>query len=139
MAVKADYDLIWHIDRATFRFDEPDAYANWKKDRKVFFSFDPTFSDDQGSAVFADADDAASYFEITEDKGDLLIELTGDGPVVTAWVKVKADLVTDLDEDALSIWSSEQGGWGSAVIDLGRYEAEFHWDDGGEWRLPAAS
>jgi hypothetical protein len=137
MALHADCDLIWHIKGARFRFDDPVAYGAWTDEKKVYFSFNPTFSDDKGAAVFWDAKTAAGYFEITEDRGTLSIALGEDGPVITAWVKVRAELVEGVDGDALSAWSSEQGGWATAIIDLGQYEAELHWDDGGDWRLPS--
>jgi hypothetical protein len=135
MTLKADSDLIWHIDRARFRFEGPEAYAAWKKNPKVYFSFDPTVSDDRGAGVFADAAEVTGYFEITQERGTVVINLEDEGPVISAWVKIRAEIIPDLDEEALATWSSERGGWACATIDLGEHEAELHWDDGGEWRL----
>lgn len=125
--------VVWHIDRAKFSFDNVDEYEAWKKDKKVFFEFSPSQSDDFGEAVFADASE--DDFEVTSSRGEVSITLEDDGPVVSAWVKVVADLVDDLDEETLSEWSNERGGWASCSIHLGPYDASMSSDDGGEWRL----
>ena len=136
MAASSDCDLIWHIDRAKFNFEDPSDYEEWKKNKSVFFELTPSAADDFGEAVFADADSAEDDFEITKENGTLSISLEDDGPLISAWVKVSAELVDDVDEDTLSDWSSDEGGWASCSIYLGDFDAQIVGDDGGEWRLP---
>lgn len=131
--------LVWHIDRAKFSFDDADEYEEWKKEKKVFFEFSPSQSDDFGEAVFADASECEDDFEVTADRGKVPITLEEDGPVVSAWVKVSADLAEDRDEETLSEWSSDQGGWASCSIHLGPYDASILEDDGGDWRFAEES
>jgi transposase-like protein len=128
-------ELVWHIDRAKFSFDDPDEYEEWKKDKKVFFEFSPSQSDDFGEAVFSDPSECEDDFEVTADRGKVSITLEEDGPVVSAWVKVSAELVDDLDDEALSEWSADEGGWASCSIYLGPYDASISEDDGGDWRF----
>lgn len=139
MSEEQSLGLVWHIDRAKFSFDDADEYEEWKKEKKVFFEFSPSQSDDFGEAVFADPSECEDDFEVTADRGKVSITLEEDGPVVSAWVKVSAELVEDLDEDALSEWSSDQGGWASCSIYLGPYDATISEDDGGDWRFAEES
>jgi hypothetical protein len=126
---------VWHIDRARFVFEDVAEYAAWARDKKVFFRCCPTASDDEGASVFADAAQAEGDFEIAAERGNLLIKLEERGPVISAWVEVAADLVPDLTEDTLSVWSSEMGGWITSIIHLGEAYPTTDSDDGGEWRL----
>jgi transposase-like protein len=139
MSEELSAGLVWHIDRAKFSFDDADEYEEWKKEKKVFFEFSPSQSDDSGEAVFADASECEDDFEVTGDRGKVSITLEDDGPVVSAWVKVSADLAEDLDEETLSEWSSDQGGWASCSIHLGPYDASISEDDGGDWRFAEES
>jgi transposase-like protein len=129
---------IWHIDRAKFVFSDPAEYKKWKKDKKVFFEFSPSNSDDGGEAVFADAETAEDDFEVTEDRGLVKISLEKDGPVISAWVGVLAETVDDLDQDTLTDWSNDQSGWACSTIHLGEFEASIVEDDGGDWRMVEA-
>ena len=129
-------NLIWHIDRAKFSFDDPAEYDEWKKTKSVFFELSPSAADDMGEAVFVDASETEGDFEITPNVGKVSITLEDDGPVITAWVKVSAELVENLDQETLSEWSSEEGGWASCSIYLGEFDASIVEDDGGDWRLP---
>jgi hypothetical protein len=129
---------IWHIDRAKFVFSDPAEYRQWKKEKKVFFEFSPSGADDGGEAVFADADAATDDFEVTEDRGLVKITLEKDGPVISAWVGVLAETVEDLDQETLTDWSNDQGGWSCSSIYLGDFEASIVEDDGGDWRLVEA-
>jgi transposase-like protein len=138
MSEEQSPSLVWHIDRAKFSFDDADEYEEWKEEKKVFFEFSPSQSDDLGESVFADAAECDDDFEVTADRGKVSITLEEDGPVVSAWVKVGADLAEDLDEETLSEWSSDQGGWASCSIHLGPYDASISEDDG-DWRLPGES
>jgi hypothetical protein len=135
MTTDARRSLVWHIDRAQFVFAEARQYAAWARDKKVFFRFCPLASDDEGASVFADAAKAEDDFEISDERGSLLIRLGERGPTISAWIEVKADLVADLSEETLSIWSSEKGGWITSIIHLGEDYASTDSDDGGEWRL----
>lgn len=135
MTTDVHHSLVWHIDRARFVFQDAADYAAWTQDKKVFFRFCPTASDDKGASVFADPANAEDDFEITPDRGNLLIRLEEQGPVISAWVEVTANLVPDLTEDALSIWSSEMGGWITSIIHLGDEHPTTDSDGGGEWRL----
>lgn len=137
MSNKDNCDLIWHIDRAKFVFDNPEDYDEWKKTKSVFFELSPSASDDMGETVFVDASEVEVSYEITGDLGKVSITLEDDGPIISAWVKVSAELVEDLDEETLMEWSSEQGGWASCTIYLGEYDASIIEDDGGDWRLPS--
>jgi transposase-like protein len=128
--------LIWHIDRAKFSFSDPSEYKEWKKEKKVFFEFSPTGADDGGEAVFVDPDSAEGDFEVTEGRGTIKVKLEKDGPVITAWVGVDAETVDGLDEDTLSEWANDQGGWASCSIHLGDFDASIEEDDGGDWRFP---
>lgn len=130
--------LIWHIDRARFTFSEPDEYKEWQKEKKVFFDFSPASSDDGGETVFLEPNSAEEDFEITEDRGLVKITLEKDGPLITAWVGVTAELTEGLDEETLNDWAYEQGGWASCSIHLGDFEATIEEDDGGDWRFPHA-
>ena len=130
------FNLIWHIDRAKFNFEDSSDYEEWKKTKSVFFEFSPSASDDMGEAIFVDANDVEDDFEVTNENGTLSISLEEDGPLISAWVKVSAELVDDLDEEALSDWSADEGGWASCSIYLGDFDAQIVEDDGGEWRLP---
>lgn len=126
---------IWHIDRAKFVFSDPSEYKQWKKEKKVFFEFSPTNSDDGGEAVFVDADAAEDDFEVTEDRGLVKITLEKDGPVISAWVGVLAETVDDLDQETLTDWANDQSGWACCTIHLGDFDASIDEDDGGDWRL----
>lgn len=126
---------IWHIDRAKFVFSDPAEYKQWKKEKKVFFEFSPSNSDDGGEAVFADAETAEDDFEVTEDRGLVKIKLEKDGPVITAWVGVLAETVEELDQEMLTDWANDQGGWACSTIHLGEFEASIVEDDGGDWRM----
>lgn len=137
MTDESGCDLIWHIDRAKFSFDDPADYEEWKKTKAVFFELSPSAADDMGETVFADAFEVEGGFEITPDLGKVSISLEDDGPLISAWVKVSAELVEDLDEDTLSEWSSEEGGWASCSIYLGEFDAHITEDDGGDWRFPS--
>jgi transposase-like protein len=128
--------LIWHIDRAKFSFSDPSEYKEWKKEKKVFFEFSPSGADDGGETVFVDPDSAEDDFEVTDDRGTIKVKLEKDGPVITAWVSVDAEIVDGLDEDTLSDWANEQGGWASCSIHLGDFDASIEEDDGGDWRFP---
>lgn len=130
-----DFNLVWHIDRAKFVFDDPNEYEEWKETQKVFFELSPSQADDFGDAVFADPGEAEDDFEVTPNLGTISITLEDDGPLVSAWVKVKADLVEDVDAESLSDWSNDEGGWASCSIYLGPYDASIVEDDGGDWRL----
>lgn len=127
--------LIWHIDRAKFSFSDPSEYKEWKKEKKVFFEFSPTGADDGGEAVFVDPDSAEDDFEVNESRGTIKVNLEKDGPVITAWVGVDAETVDGLDEDTLSDWANDQGGWASCSIHLGDFDASIEEDDGGDWRF----
>jgi hypothetical protein len=126
---------IWHIDRAKFVFSDPAEYKKWKKEKKVFFEFSPTGSDDGGEAVFADPEASDDDFEVTEDRGLVKVKLEKDGPVITAWVGVLAETVEELDQEMLTDWANDQGGWACSTIHLGEFEASIVEDDGGDWRL----
>ena len=126
---------IWHIDRAKFVFSDPSEYKQWKKEKKVFFEFSPTNSDDGGEAVFVDADAAEDDFEVTEDRGLVKITLEKDGPVISAWVGVLAETVDDLDQETLTDWANDQSGWACCTIHLGDFDASIDEDDGGDWRM----
>jgi hypothetical protein len=126
---------IWHIDRAKFVFSDPAEYKQWKKEKKVFFEFSPMGADDSGEAVFAEAETAEDDFEVTEDRGLVKITLEKDGPVISAWVGVLAETVGDLDQETLTDWSNDQGGWSCSSIYLGDFDVSIVEDDGGDWRL----
>ena len=128
-------NLIWHIDRAQFKFDKSNDYETWKESKKVFFEFSPTQADDFGDELFINPSNQGAYFEITEDNGKLIISLEKTGPVITAWVQVKTQVNDEFDEDHLLEWADELGGWASSTIDLGGFEASIIGDDGGDWRL----
>ncbi len=128
--------LIWHIDRAKFTFSDPSEYKEWKKEKKVFFEFSPSSADDGGEAVFVDPESSEDDFEIDEHRGTVKVKLEKDGPVITAWVAVSAEIVDGLDEEALNEWSNDQGGWSSCSIHLGDFDASIEEDDGGDWRFP---
>ena len=134
MSEEQSLGLVWHIDRAKFSFDDADEYEEWKKEKKVFFEFSPSQSDDFGEAVFADPSECEDDFEVTADRGTVSITLEEEGPVVYPWLKVSAELVEDLDEDTLSDWNSDQGGWAGCSIYLDPYDATTSEDDGGDWR-----
>lgn len=127
--------LIWHIDRAKFVFSDPSEYKDWKKEKRVFFELSPTGADDSGEAVFSDPEAACDDFEVTESRGLVKIKLEKDGPLITAWVGVSAEIVEGVDADALSEWANDQGGWASCSIHLGEFDASIEEDDGGDWRL----
>lgn len=135
MNLSAAQTLIWHIDRAVFVFDDPAAYATWKEDPHVFFAIRPTLSDDGGVSIFVDPNSVDGGFEITDATGVLKINLEENGPVISAWVLVTAELVEDFDEAALNAWSSENGGWASSTLHLGPHDATLTEDDGGDWRV----
>jgi len=126
--------IIWHIDRAKFSFDDNSEYEQWKSEKKVFFEFTPSQADDGGDAIFPDAGEIETWFEVTEKNGMLKIFLEEDGPVISAWIMIEAELNDDVDEDTLSDWAAEEGGWASCTIYL-EYDANITEDDGGEWRL----
>lgn len=128
-------DLIWHIDSAQFEFNTPDDYEVWKESKKVFFEFSPAEADDFGEDLFIDPENQGTHFEITEDNGNLKIDLGEKGPIITAWVQVSAKVNDEFDEDHLLEWAAEFGGWASSTIDLGEFEASITEDDGGDWRL----
>ena len=127
--------LLWHIDRAAFRFENPDDYDTWKIEKKVFFEFSPSHSDDAGDELFESPEKQETHFEVTEENGEVSITLEDEGPVITAWVLVEAAITENFNEEFLEEWSSDMGGWASSTIDLGEYEAVIVEDDGGDWRI----
>ena len=76
--------IIWHIDRAKFSFDDNSEYEQWKSEKKVFFEFTPSQADDGGDAIFPDAGEIETWFEVTEKNGMLKIFLEEEvGVIVT--------------------------------------------------------
>ena len=67
--------LLWHIDRAAFRFENPDDYDTWKTEKKVFFEFSPSQSDDAGNELFANPEKQETHFEVTEENGEVSISI----------------------------------------------------------------
>jgi hypothetical protein len=128
-------NLVWHIDRAKFQFDNQEKYEEWKGHKKVFFEFSPGNADDSGEDLFADPNGQEAHFEVTKDKGDISVSIEDEGPVISAWVHVQARVNEEFEEDRLFEWSGDMGGWASSTIDLGEYEATILEDDGGDWRL----
>jgi hypothetical protein len=130
-----EHNLVWHVSRAKFVFEDKAEYERWKGEKKVFFEMTPETSDDGGEAVFASPEASEQDFEVTDERGMISVSFGENGPVISAWVNVSADLVDDLDGDALSDWSSDQGGWHCATIHLGAFDAIISKGDGGDWRL----
>ena len=127
--------LVWHIDRARFEFSDPSEIEEWQKTKQVNFEFSPSESDDGGESVFVDPANSGDYFSVTPDKGELKIEIEESAVVISAWVKVEAEVVDDLDEDILGEWEAEYAGHACATIDLGDADAYITEDDGGDWRI----
>ena len=132
-------ELIWHIDRAQFAFEDPDEYEEWKRNKKIFFEFSPGQADDFGEDLFDDSEGQSTHFEITDHNGKVSVDLAENGPVITVWVNVSVTVNDDFDEERLIEWSDEMGGWASSTIDLGEYEAVITQDDGGDWRVGATA
>jgi len=53
--------LVWHIDRAKFEFENVTDIDEWKNNPKVFFEFFPSSADEPGDDLFEAA--------VTEDDG----------------------------------------------------------------------
>lgn len=127
--------LIWHIDRAHFHFEEPQEYTKWKENKVVRFEFSPSQADDPGESLFEDAFDIEIDQEVKEPESTVNIMDDENGPVISAWVTVEVETTDEFSEDGLSEWANEEGGWASASIYLGEYDAQITEDDGGDWRV----
>ncbi|KEO93260.1 hypothetical protein EH32_11080 [Erythrobacter litoralis] len=127
--------LTWSIRAAKFHFDSAEDYQDWKRDKRVFFLFRPSQSDDRGETVFADPENSFDDFEISAGDGDLLIYLEDSGPVITARVTIKVALRPGVDDEAIASWALEKGGWFGSTISLGLYDVSLTEDQGGDWEL----
>lgn len=127
--------LVWHIDRARFEFSDPSSLKEWLKTKEVNFELSPQESDNGGESIFVDPAESGAYFPVTPDKGELKIEIEESAVVISAWVKVEAEVVDEFDEDILGEWEAEYAGHSCATIDLGDADAYISEDDGGDWRI----
>lgn len=124
-------NLVWHIHRAKFVFDDTNEYEAWKKTKTVRFEMDPTMSDDGGDEILADPENSAIDIEVTDDVGKVSVSLEEDGPAITAWVKWSPSLADGVSEDEVIEWGDDMGGWAAGSIYLGEYDATITEDDGG--------
>lgn len=128
--------LIWHIDRAKFEFSDPSEIDAWEKNPVVNFEFSPTQSDDGGCSVFSDPETSTNYFALDSNNSEYTFAREDDSLVISAWVRVNAEVADDFSEDLLNEWANENGGWASCSIDLGDdVDAFISEDDGGDWRV----
>jgi hypothetical protein len=127
--------LEWSIERLRFRFDNIDDYEDWKKERRVFFHFSPSSSDDRGESLFVDPEKSSDDFEISPENGEVKIDLEEAGPVITVRVFVEVALRPGVDDEAIASWAREKGGWFGSTIHLGLYDVQTTHDEGGDWEL----
>ena len=127
--------LVWHIDRAKFKFEEAEDYEGWKANPEVFFEFSPSSADDAGSHLFADAYDIEVYEKVLEPASKVAVTFEEEGPIISAWVAVEITTTDDFDEEAFEEWASDNGGWYAGSISLGDFDAHIIEDDGGDWRV----
>lgn len=128
-------NIQWEMAGAKFRFADHDAYAEWSRDRHVWFYFDPKYTDDGGESIFSEPRLADLYFPITDKNGSLEIDFEEDGPVISARVSFYVPLVSAVDQEALEKWVLENGGWSSATIDIDNDDVLMLHECGTDWRL----
>lgn len=129
-------ELVWHIDRAVFEFDSAESLAKWVDEgKKVLFEFEPAGADDQGTTMFRDPQAAAQSFLLNKANSTVRVKVEGRTAMVTAWVKVSADLCRGVDEEAFDAWVHNDGGWASATISLTASDAHLMEDAGCEFRF----
>lgn len=75
------------------------------------------------------------YQKIEGDDSVVKVAFQYDKVIVSAWVVVDVATTEEFDEKDFAEWAYEYGGWFSATISLGDYEATITEDDGGEWRI----
>jgi hypothetical protein len=135
MIQSEDRLLVWSIKSAKLHFESAEQYKAWKRNKRVFFQFRPSASDDLGKTLFADPENSFKDFEISTRDGDLQIHLEDSGPVITARVTVKVALKPGVDDEAIATWALEKGGWFGSTIHLGLYDVSVTEDQGGDWEL----
>lgn len=127
--------LIWHIDRAKFVFDNEDDFKKWQEDPEIFFEFSPTSADEPGEELFEDVYDIEIYRKVDDEESKVSFTVEADGVVVSAWIAINIETTEDFDEEGFSEWAEDFGGWYSASISLGDFEASIIEDDGGDFRI----
>jgi hypothetical protein len=127
--------LIWHIDRAKFVFDNQDDFTKWQENPEIFFEFSPTSADEPGEDLFEDVYDIEIYRKVDDEESKTSFTVEADGVVVSAWIAIHIETTEDFDEESFSEWAEDFGGWYSASISLGDFEASIIEDDGGDFRI----
>ena len=127
--------LVWHIDRAKFEFENVSDIEEWKSNPDVFFEFSPSSADEPGDDLFVDVYDIEIYQKIEGNNSKVNFKVEDDRVIVSAWVTVDVETTEDFNEESFSEWADELGGWYSASISLGDFDATITEDDGGEWRI----
>mgnify|MGYP000285966248 CR=1 FL=1 len=127
--------LIWHIDRAKFVFDNEDDFKKWQEDPEIFFEFSPTSADEPGEELFEDVYDIEIYRKVDDEESKVSFTVEADGVLVSAWIAINIETTEDFDEESFSEWAEDFGGWYSASISLGDFEASIIEDDGGDFRI----
>lgn len=127
--------LIWHIDRAEFKFENTEKITQWKKNPEFFFEFTPSTADVPGENLFQDVYDVDIYQKIEGKNSIVKVAFQNEKIIVSAWVVVDVATTEEFNEKDFAEWAYEYGGWFSATISLGDYEATIIGDDGGEWRI----
>ena len=127
--------LIWHIDRAKFVFDNQDDFTKWQENPEIFFEFSPTSADEPGEDLFEDVYDIEIYRKVDDEESKTSFTVEADGVVVSAWIAIHIETTEDFDEERFSEWAEDFGGWYSASISLGDFEASIIEDDGGDFRI----
>lgn len=127
--------LIWHIDRAKFEFEDANDLSEWMKNPEVFFEFSPSSADEPGEELFEDVFDMEIYQKVEGGASKVSFTVEDGHAIVSAWVAIDVETSEDFDEESFSEWAEEYGGWYSASISLGDFDATITEDDGGEWRI----
>lgn len=129
--------FVWHIDRAKFEIEDAEEYARWKETKTIVFEMDPSSSDDGGTSICEDPDEAYCEFELSEGNSTVSIEMGEGGPTISAWVKWNPKLADDVTAEEVLEWGTDQGGWYAGTIALADVDAEITEDDGGDLRVLA--
>lgn len=127
--------LIWHIDRAKFVFDNKDDFMKWQENPEIFFEFSPSSADEPGEELFEDVYDIEIYRKVDDEESKVSFTVEADGVTVSAWVAISIETTEDFNEESFSEWAEDFGGWYSASISLGDFEASITEDDGGDFRI----
>lgn len=131
--------VAWEGDRMQFEFESAEAVQKWIADgAKVGFTFYLGNADDSDEIFVIDEDDeeqeiGVKVLDFAADEYQYGVE--GDRVFINAQVSFEADILDDVDVEAVEEWKVRGEGWYCGSIYPLDFEAEPVDDDGGSIEL----